>query len=445
MISTTKTSDKPVAILGAGLAGLTAAVQLKRHGIPFILFEGASAVSGLCKSERDEEGFTYDCGVHFITNRLAAAVGIATHCRAMTRYGETVHLGKRQYSYPLGLMQSPRFASSALSAKVKSLFGGPTLTAQEYYRSAYGRRLADEVAIPLTEAWSGNSADKIAAAVGQKFATSLPRIFMLKSAARMTNRVIGVGYSSTIKESPNAWHVYPNHGIAEVCQKLADEVIDDIRLNSRVEQILVQDNAVSSITSDGNNIDVSGVISTAPVHALGKMVRGTDKLEALKSFRYRAMVFVNLKISGDSGLKDVVTWVPEDKYPFFRLSDVGMGLPWLVPSGKSQVTCDIGCKIGDEVWAADDNALADQCIAALEHIVPGVTQRVIGSRVVRVPLAYPIYDLEYEVSRQKFANDSGIDGLVSVGRNGEFAHILMEDVYWRTRWKVSKFIAKMTS
>ena len=26
----------------------------------------------------------------------------------------------------------------------------------------------------------------------------------------------------------------------------------------------------------------------------------------------------------------------------------------------------------------------------------------------------------------------GIDGLASAGRNAEFAHLLMEDVYWRT-------------
>jgi len=26
-----------------------------------------------------------------------------------------------------------------------------------------------------------------------------------------------------------------------------------------------------------------------------------------------------------------------------------------------------------------------------------------------------------------------VAGLYSIGRNGEFAHILMEDVYWRTR------------
>jgi len=117
-----------------------------------------------------------------------------------------------------------------------------------------------------------------------------------------------------------------------------------------------------------------------------------------------------------------------------------MGSPWLVPAGKSQVTCDIGCQVGDDVWTRSDDELAKECLAGLEKITPGIGSRILGSRVVRVPLAYPIYRQEYEADRQKFERGTGIEGLFSIGRNGEFAHILMEDVYWRTRWKAAEYI-----
>jgi oxygen-dependent protoporphyrinogen oxidase len=39
---------------------------------------------------------------------------------------------------------------------------------------------------------------------------------------------------------------------------------------------------------------------------------------------------------------------------------------------------------------------------------------------------------EYEEERQAFASATPVEGLYSIGRNGEFSHILMEDVYWRT-------------
>jgi protoporphyrinogen oxidase len=268
----------------------------------------------------------------------------------MARYGETVHLRGRCYSYPLGLLASPKYLSSALIAKSKSIFSSATTTAREYYSSQYGKRFAEEIAIPLTEAWSGADGDEIAAAVGQKFSTGLARMMMLRTAAKMTNRVIGIGYASTITESTNSWHVYPRGGIASVCHRIAEKVQESVQLNRRVEQINVDGEAVKSIVVNGEERPVSGVISTAPVHVLPRLVRGTNVLAGLEKFEYRAMIFVNLKLDGPSGLTDIVTWVPQREYPFFRLSDIGMGLPWLVPEGKSQVTCDIGCKIGDDHW-----------------------------------------------------------------------------------------------
>ena len=63
-------------------------------------------------------------------------------------------------------------------------------------------------------------------------------------------------------------------------------------------------------------------------------------------------------------------------------------------------------------------------------------KRFLGCRVVRTPLAYPVFLTEYEADRRRFEQGTGVQGLYSVGRNGEFAHILMEDVFWRTRRKL---------
>jgi oxygen-dependent protoporphyrinogen oxidase len=424
---------EPVAILGGGLAGLTAATYLRRHGVPVRVFEAGKQLAGLARSERDADGYTYDCGAHFITNRLAAAVGVSAACRPMPRYGETVWHRGRGYSYPFGLMRSVRYVASAVAAKVGGLFARPPVTAADHYRRQYGRKLADEIALPLTEAWSGAAATELAASVGQKFATSLPRTVLLKVAATLTRRTVAVGYSSTVAESPHVWHVYPEGGIGAVCERLADEVRDAVQTESPVEAILVENGRAVGVRVGGSEIPARAVVSTAPVHALAKLVRGTDALAPLARFRYRAMAFINLKFDGPSGLPDVVTWTPEPDTPFFRLSDIGRGLPWLVPEGKAQVTCDIGCQVGDDTWVAADDALAERCLVALDRMVPGLSKRCLGSRVVRTALAYPVFLAEYEADRRRFEQGTGVEGLYSVGRNGEFAHILMEDVYWRTR------------
>lgn len=437
---------EPIVIVGAGLAGLTAASHLRRHGFPVRVFEAGKHLAGLARSERDTDGYTYDFGAHFITNRLAAAVGCSATCKHMPRYGETVWHRGGKYSYPLGLMRSPTFVGSAAWWKLSKMFRRRPKNAGDWFRQAYGRALADRVAIPLTEAWSGAPADELSPSVGNKFATSLPRTLMIKSVGKLTKRTVAVGYSGTVKESGNVWHVYPDGGIGAVCDRLASEVQDSIQTQSPVQEIHVRDDRVHAVKVNEELIPCSAVISTAPVTILPKLLRGTSKLDHLAKFRYRPMVFVNLKFNGPSGLPDVVTWTPGTETPFFRLSDIGLGLPFLVPAGKTMVTCDIGCQMGDETWNAPAERLVEQCLAGLETIVPGISKRYEGCRVMKTPLAYPVYLQEYEDHRLSWERDgTGIDGLVSVGRNGEFSHILMEDVYWRTRFRMTRLMDELAT
>ena len=56
---------KPVAIIGGGITGLTAAFKLKQLGIPFTLFEAADRVGGVIQTIRDGE-FLAECGPNTI-------------------------------------------------------------------------------------------------------------------------------------------------------------------------------------------------------------------------------------------------------------------------------------------------------------------------------------------------------------------------------------------
>ena len=426
-------SRPPVAIVGAGIAGLVAARELRRRGIPVVVFEASAQVAGMAKSVRDKDGFSYDVGAHFITNRLAKEIGVADACRTVRRYGETVVLGGSTYSYPFGLMRSPRFLKDAIATRIPGRApAGPPRSAAECFRREYGERLANEIAIPLTEAWSGAPADELSPAVVEKLAGGALQTAWLKVASRLTRRAVASGYCREQPESVRVWHVYPEAGVSTLCEHLARELGDAIRLETPVEKILVHDGRAVGVRVKGVEQEASAVISTAPVHILSKLVEGTTALNHLARFRYRPMVFVNLRLTGRNLLPDVVTWTPESRFPFFRLTEGPLSMPWLAPEGKTIITVDIGCNVGDEIWKMPEDQLSDLCLDHLEPIIPGVRQRFLGAHVARTPIAYPIFLNEYEADRQRFERSTGVDGLYSIGRNGEFAHILMEDIYWRT-------------
>lgn len=436
-----KHSNKPVVIIGAGLAGLTAANFLHRKGVPVVLFEAGNKIAGLAQSFHDENGFTYDFGAHFITNRLAKAVGIEDKCRTVRHYAETVWLGGKSYSHPFGLMRVPRMTLSGINAKIKSLTGNnKTETAAGWFRAAYGAALADEVAIPLTEAWSGAKADELSPAVGDGISNGIGRTLLLKIASRLTRRAVSCGYSRELPEKPSVYHVYPMGGIGTLCQKLAEGLDGVIRLESPVEKILVESGKAVGVRVNGKIQEAAAVISTAPVNVLGKIVEGTDKLEHLTRFRYRPMIFVNLRLEGRGLLPDVVTWTPESEFPFFRLTETTLSMPWLAPEGKTVITVDIGCEKGDEFWQMDDEDLGELCIENLKAIIPDVRSRYLGCRVMKTPIAYPVFLREYEAERLALMDGTGIENLYSIGRNGEFSHIFMEDVHYRAEQKMKSLL-----
>ncbi|MFN7921578.1 MAG: hypothetical protein U0Q16_15870, partial [Bryobacteraceae bacterium] len=100
--------------------------------------------------------------------------------------------------------------------------------------------------------------------------------------------------------------------------------------------------------------------------------------------------------------------------------------------GKTIITCDIATDRNSELWNTSDDRLGELCLEHFSAFLPDAKRRFLGSRVMRMPFAYPIFLNSYEAHRHAWADSSGVENLISIGRHGEFAHILMEDIYWRT-------------
>ncbi|MBM3676009.1 MAG: FAD-binding protein [Actinobacteria bacterium] len=432
--------EAPVVVLGSGLAGLAAARELRRLGIDVVVYEAADRVGGMADTHRDEHGFAFDTGAHFITNRFAAAVGIANRCRTVQHYGETVWLRGRAHDYPFGLLRTPHYLGAAVRVRLQGKVEAGN--AAERFRAEYGAALADEVAIPLLEQWSGLPAEQLSPAVAEKLPGDVAATMALKLAARCTGRAVAIGYCREAPQSANVWHVYPEDGIAAVCRALAAALPDDVRLANPVERVLVADGRAVGVVVAGREVPAAAVVSTLPAPALARL---TDHpaLDHLRELRFRAMVFVNVMLRGRDLLPDTLTWTPEPGFPGFRLAEPSRSMPWLAPAGRTLVTADLGAEVGDAVWSAPDDELGEQVADAMRAIVPTARRDYLGCHVLRSPVAYPVFDLAHEAARLRLADGTGLDRLLSVGRNGEFAHLLMEDSYWRTLRRIRALAAEL--
>jgi protoporphyrinogen/coproporphyrinogen III oxidase len=186
------------------------------------------------------------------------------------------------------------------------------------------------------------------------------------------------------------------------------------------------------------------VVSTAPVHVLPKLVEGTDVLAPLSRFRFRGMVMVNLKVGGSNLLRDTVVWLPKG-FGTFRLTEATQSMPWLAPPDKTLILAEYGAQPGDGTWTTDDDVLVERALDDVGRLVPDIRRRFISGRVLRQPLAYPVFHRDYEADRQRLRDEgTGVRDLISVGRNGEFDHILMEDLYWRTTARIERWMANST-
>ena len=75
----------PVLVAGAGPAGLTAALELSRAGVPVVVHEADSLVGGIARTET-YRGYRFDIGGHRFYTRSTRWSGSGWSCSA-TSFG----------------------------------------------------------------------------------------------------------------------------------------------------------------------------------------------------------------------------------------------------------------------------------------------------------------------------------------------------------------------
>ena len=177
-------------------------------------------------------------------------------------------------------------------------------------------------------------------------------------------------------------------------------------------------------------IGAGELISTIPATSLVKMMEPApppDVMEAAVKLRFRDLLLVAVMVGRERVTDQTWVYIPEKKIPFGRIHEPKNWSVDMAPADKTLLVIEYFCFKGDSTWTAPDEELSKVTCDGLEKlgfIRPG---EVIGTEVVRVPGAYPLFEVGFEDNCKKVYDWlGGFKNLQVAGRAGTFQYQNMD-------------------
>jgi protoporphyrinogen oxidase len=425
--SASTVQSAPVAVLGAGPAGLTAAYLLAQRNVPVIVFEADEQVGGLARTVV-RDGYRFDLGGHrFFTkseeveNLWEELLGPELLVRPRL---SRIYWRGRFIEYPLrpadvfakvGPLELARSLGSYARARLRRR--GQEETYEDWVSSRFGRRLFELFFKTYTEKVWGVGTDELRA----EWAAQRIADLSLTSALRAALPGGGESPKSLIQQFR-----YPRLGPGQMWEEMARRIEregGEIRLGAPVEGLEHRDGRVTAVRAGGERVEVTAAISSIPLRTAAGVADPApppEVTDAAAGLRYRDFLTVALQIEGEPPFPDNWIYVHDRRARVGRIQNFRAWSPWMTPDpGLSCLGLEYFCFEGDDLWRSGDEelvALASEEVAALGLVG---RQRVAGGHVVRVPRAYPVYDAEYAGRVETIRGWlDGISNLQQVGRNG---------------------------
>jgi protoporphyrinogen oxidase len=425
----------PVAIIGAGPAGLTAGYELAKKGIQSIVLEQADKVGGISRTET-YKGYRFDIGGHRFFTKIGEVQQfwkeiLGDEFIKVPRLSRIYYQGKF-YNYPLslfntltnlGLLQSFFILLSYLKSKLKARilpYREPE-NFEDWVTDRFGARLYRIFFKTYTEKVWGISCDKIQA----DWAAQRIQNMSLKRA--VANALFGSqNAKSLIKEFD-----YPILGpgmMWERCQEILESKGSPVLLNTSVTRIEREETKIKSITAKRGDetfqIAAEHFISSMPVTALVNRLDPLPPehvLKAAKGLKYRDFLIVSIVIDKPELFPDNWIYIHSPEFKVGRIQNFKNWSPAMVPdASKTCLGMEYFCSEGDPLWEMSEKELIE--LASREIVGLGLVENqslVEDGVVIRQRKAYPVYDGEYR-KHLKVIQDylETFENLQTVGRNG---------------------------
>ena len=429
---TDRTRSGPIVMIGAGPAGLTAAYELSRHGVPSLVLEQDAAVGGIARTVR-HNGFRFDLGGHRFFTKVPLVEQmweeiLGEDFLTRPRLSRIFYDG-HFFNYPIQPVNAlaglgPRAAVGVVASYVLARLNPHPVeeTFEQWVTNRFGKRLFNIFFKSYTEkVWGISTRDLSSDWAAQ-------RIRNLSLGRALKHAILGRRRGEPVTTSLIDKFRYPRFGPGQMWERCRDIVAErggEVRLDAAVERIRWEEGrAKAAVLRGGQEVPVGEIISSMPVRDLIAAMDPPppeEVLAAARSLRHRDFLMVGLVIERQHLFPDNWIYVHTPGVRVGRIQNFKNWSPDMVPDAKrTGLGMEYFVWKNDEMWSASDDALI--ALAAREGEVLRLfsAHEVSDGAVVRVPDAYPIYDPGYRESlalvRQWL---SRLENVQLVGRNGQ--------------------------
>ncbi|MDD5236049.1 MAG: FAD-dependent oxidoreductase [Candidatus Omnitrophica bacterium] len=415
---------KRIVILGAGLAGLSAAWHLEKKGLDYKVFEKEDEVGGLCRSSRIK-GFTFDRSGHLLHfkhaytfNLIRSLLGdnLSDHQRsAWIYYSGTFN----RYPFQANLHSlAPEVAKECLMGFIEAAKNGHPKKKEDldflsWIDRTFGKGIAKHFMVPYNTKFWNMPPQKLTCDWFGDFipVPSLPQV--IEGTVEESHRQYGY----------NARFWYPRHmGIG--CLPLAfKKHLKNVHTGSRVVEIDLDRKELKLASGEKEKFDY--IIYTIPLPEIPNLIKKIPQntLSLFKKLKWNSIFNLNLGLDAhdDSGRHWI--YFPQKEPCFFRL---GSFHNFYEPCQKrSSFYVEVSYSRDKPL---DKNKVIGQIKADLKKIkLISSPDKILAEEINDIEYGYPIYDENYKEAREIIVKYLTMNNVIPCGRYGAWRYFSMED------------------
>jgi protoporphyrinogen oxidase len=425
-----KKNLSPVAVIGAGPAGLTAAYELVRQGVEVHVYEATGIAGGMCRTIT-LWGCRVDIGPHrfFSTdprvNRFWSGI-VGNDARKVARLTR-IYYKRRFFEYPLRPFNAFRNLGAVETARCLTSYGrqvvAPKKVGEDFESwviARFGKRLYEIFFKTYSEKLWGIPCSELDADFAAQRIRKLSMFEVVKNAFFGGNR-----HKTLIDE-----FMYPIGGTGMVYERMRAFIDGNggtVRFHQKVRRVITEGDRVTGLElENGETRAYDSVISTMPLTHLLRTLDGTPApvREAAERLRFRNTIIVYLHVQGTGIFPDNWIYVHANDLQVGRITNFRNWVPELYGDSPNTILAlEFWCQATDPRWSETDESLIS--LATRELLATGLVdaRKVLDGFVQRVPNCYPIYSRGYKNDLQPVQDWlDNFSGLHVIGRYGAFKY-----------------------